>query len=164
MLPVGSLFIALLLVEALLVVVLSHPSLISAKDGSVSRVLGILRQYYMESDRAIVQFDPQCFRFDPELTYTLKPESSCTVVNREHEVEYRANRQGLRDSESALVHPGIVVVGDSHAMGWGVAQSESFPKVLERELKVPVLNAAGVSAARTASFAGISRSGHSVLR
>jgi hypothetical protein len=96
----------------------------------------------MESDRAIVQYEPDCFRYDPELTYTLKPESTCTVVNREHTVEYRANRQGMRDSESALDHPSIVVVGDSHAMGWGVAQSESFPKVLKRELHVSVLNAA----------------------
>jgi hypothetical protein len=142
LLLVGSLFITLLLLEGLIAVALSHPSILAARDGSVSHVLAILRDYYMQSDRAIVQFEPECFRYDTGLTYILKPESSCKIVNRERVVEYRANRQGLRDSEDALAHPSIVVVGDSHAMGWGVAQSETFPKVLEREIKQPVLNAA----------------------
>lgn len=141
LLIMGSLFIGLLLVEGLIAVALSHPSIVAA-HGSLARVLVTMRQYYMESDRAIVQVEPDCFRYDPEVTYTLKPDSSCTVVNREHTVEYRANRQGLRDSEGALAHPSIVVVGDSFAMGWGVAQSDTFPKVLERVLQLPVLNAA----------------------
>jgi hypothetical protein len=136
LLLVGSLLVTLLLFEGLGGLILSYPWLVAAKDGSANHALNVLRQYYITNDRSIVQYEPDCFRYDPELTYTLKPESTCTVVNREHTVEYRANRQGVRDSESALDHPSIVVVGDSQAMGWGVAQSESFPKVLERELRV----------------------------
>jgi hypothetical protein len=142
LLLVGSLLVTLLLFEGLGGLILSYPWLVAAKDGSANHALNVLRQYYITNDRSIVQYEPDCFRYDPELTYTLKPESTCTVVNREHTVEYRANRQGVRDSESALDHPSIVVVGDSQAMGWGVAQSESFPKVLEQELRVSVLNAA----------------------
>jgi len=153
LLTVGDLFTGLLLVDVLLWVLLSKPSLIAAKKGSASRVLSILRQYFKERDRATVQFEPECFRYDAEVTYTLKRQSSCTVVNREHKVEYRSNRQGLRHSDSALERPSIVVLGVSFAMGWGVAQSESFPKVLEPELKLPVLNAAKSSYGTAREFA-----------
>src|SRR5262249_45820788 len=142
LLVMGSLFFALLFIEGLIALIMSHPSILAVDDGLPGRFLNKLRQYSIKRDRAVVQFDPECFRYDAELTYTFIPNSSCTVVNREHKVEYRANRQGLRDTEQALDHPSIVVVGDSHAMGWGVGQSESFPKVLERDLQLRVLNAA----------------------
>ena len=157
LLLMGGLLTGLLFVEVLLFVLLSKPTLIAAKDGSPSRVLSTLRQYFKARDRATVQFEPECFRYDAEVTYTLKRQSSCTVVNREHTVEYRSNRQGLRDSDSALEHPSIVVLGDSFAMGWGVAQSESFPKVLEQELKLPVLNTAISSYGTAREFAMLAR-------
>jgi hypothetical protein len=105
-------------------------------------MLRIAHTYYIDADRQIVQFQPDCARYDPELTYTLKPSSTCIVTNREHRVEYSANREGLRDDDASLVKPEIVVLGDSHAMGWGVPASEAFPKVIQRDLRVSVLNAA----------------------
>lgn len=138
----GSLLVALFIAEAALALVLSHPAILALENPLSQRALKFMRQYYMDIDRAIVQLEPECFRYDAELTYTLKQQSTCRVTNREHEVQYQSNSQGLRDSESALNRPRIVVVGDSHAMGWGVGAAQSFPKLLETELKVSVLNAA----------------------
>jgi len=138
-LAIGSLLFALLGVEVLIGFVLSHPNILPNRAGGLR---DNLRQYYMNFDRAIVQYVPECFRYDPELTYTLRRDSSCTVVTREHTVEYQSNREGIRDSDQALEHPQIVVVGDSHAMGWGVTPEESFPKLLEKNLHLSVLNTA----------------------
>lgn len=41
---------------------------------------------------------------------------------------------GLRDSNAALNQPEIICIGDSHTMGWGVEQEETFPKLLDGHL------------------------------
>ena len=38
--------------------------------------------------------------------------------------------------------PGIAVLGDSHAMGWGVNDDETFSAVLEKKIDKPVYNLA----------------------
>jgi hypothetical protein len=75
------------------------------------------------------------------VTYTLKP-GHCTFSNIEFSTTVDVNRLGLRDSDAALERPEIVVLGDSHAMGWGVNQNESFPTILARSTGRKVLNAA----------------------
>lgn len=130
------------IVEAIIAAALAHPRLLASSDGSVGNALALARRYYFHRDRYIVQFLPECAAYDPEVTYTLRPGGRCTVANREHTVEYAANRAGVRDEEAALARPAVVVTGDSHAMGWGVAAAESFPKVMQRDLDVVVLNAA----------------------
>ncbi len=138
----ASSIISLATIEGVVAFVLWHPRIMAADDGSIGRALALTRSYYMRNDRRIVQLLPGCARYDPQVTYTLIPGARCTVVNREHSVEYAANRVGLRDDDGALANPAIVVIGDSHAMGWGVAASDSFPKVMQHDLGIPVLNAA----------------------
>jgi hypothetical protein len=84
----------------------------------------------------------ECTRYDRDVSYTLIPGVKCRVVNREHTVEYAANRAGVRDSDDSLSSPDVVVIGDSHAMGWGVRAEESFPKRLQEIMHRTVLNAA----------------------
>ena len=106
------------------------------------RTLEVFRTYYMLRDRKIIQFLPECAVYDPELTYTLKPGGECRVVNREHTIDYSINSKGLRDDESSLHGPEIIVLGDSHAMGWGAPQDATFPEILQRRSGRKVLNAA----------------------
>jgi hypothetical protein len=87
------------------------------------------REYYMSYERHIVQYLPGCAEFDPQLAYRLKP-GRCRFHNREYDHEIFVNSAGMRDREEALVRPAIVVTGDSFAMGWGVAQSETLGAVL----------------------------------
>src|SRR5262245_59822471 len=126
LLVLGGALLSLLCVEGILGFVLSHPRVLASRDGTVGRALAHARDYYVDHDRKIVQYLADCARYDPEVTYTLIPGTRCRVVNREHVVEYAANRAGLRDTDEALVNPPIVVIGDSHAMGWGVPSEEAF--------------------------------------
>jgi hypothetical protein len=134
----ASLLVGAAIVEGVVAYALSRPELLAGSD----RPLALARNYYMRKDRKIVQFLPDCAIYDPEVTYTLKPNVRCTVANREHQVEYAINRAGLRDDDEALAAPAIVVTGDSHALGWGVPAETAFPKVIQRDLGMPVLNAA----------------------
>lgn len=101
----------------------------------------LARQYYGGFDRAILQMDERFARYDPELFYTLRP-GRFVFAQREFAHEFRVNALGVRDDEAALDAPEIVVVGDSVAMGWGVAQEETFPALIARETGRRVLNAA----------------------
>ncbi|MBM4439103.1 MAG: hypothetical protein FJ027_01670 [Candidatus Rokubacteria bacterium] len=101
----------------------------------------VARLYYGAFDRAIIQADPRFARYDPELFYTLRP-GRFVYAQREFAHEFRVNRLGSRDEETALDGPEIVVLGDSIAMGWGVAQEDAFPQLLARASGRRVLNVA----------------------
>jgi len=103
-------------------------------------LLNLERQAYMDQ-RRILQFDPRCARYDAELTYTLRP-GGCVFANDEYSMQVDVNHLGVRDDDGSLEAPEIVVLGDSFAMGWGVAQDESFPQLLEERTGMRVLNAA----------------------
>lgn len=116
---------------------LNHSSLLRGN------LLGVIRNYYMQNDRKIIQYLSECAKYDNDLAYTLKP-GKCHIKNREFEVQYSINSIGVRDSESSLFSPEIIVAGDSQAMGWGVKQDLTFSSLLEVKLGKSVLNA-GVS-------------------
>lgn len=155
LLVAASLAVGAAMIEGAIAYALAHPEMLAGTD----RPLALARNYYMRKDRRIVQFLPECAVYDPEVTYTLKPGGRCTVANREHTVEYAANRAGLRDDDGALASPAIVVVGDSHAMGWGVRADGAFPKLLQRDLGVTVLNAAIASYGTARELAMLERLG-----
>jgi len=114
---------------------LNNSSLLNGK------LLEVFRNYCMAKDRKIIQFLSDCAIYDTELAYTLKP-GNCPIKNREFEVTYSINSKGMRDNESSLMGPEIIVSGDSHAMGWVVEEGLTFSNLLEKKLEKSVLNAA----------------------
>ena len=127
-----------------------------------------LRDYYNRHDRVIIQTLPECAVYDPGLLYLLRP-GSCEFNNREFDTRVDVNRLGVRDDEQSLQAPEIVVLGDSYAMGWGVAQDETFAQRIEQLTGRTVLNA-GVSSYGTAreldllSRFDLSRLGYVILQ
>jgi hypothetical protein len=129
---------ATLLFEIVIVSLLHAPRAVSASPAPLRRSI---QQVYRHFNRSLIQFDPQCARYDAGLAYTLKP-GECTFANIEFRNRYRANSAGLRDEEAALDAPDVIVIGDSHSMGWGVDQEQALPQVLGRKTGRKVLNGA----------------------
>ena len=94
---------------------------------------------YVQSERKIMQFQEGCGCYHPDLGYTLKP-GKFFFTEKEFSNAYSINSLGVRDTEEALVGPEIVIIGDSFALGWGVAQDETFAKLLEQKTKLKLLN------------------------
>jgi lysophospholipase L1-like esterase len=82
--------------------------------------------------------------YDTALTYTLKKNSVYDHANLEFRNNIAVNSMGLRDNEDALKSPEIICLGDSYTMGWGVEQSQSYPKLIQQTTGKKVLNA-GIS-------------------
>ena len=129
---------ATLLFEILIASLLHLPRVVGASPLPLRRSI---QQVYRHFNRSLIQFDPNCARYDAGLAYTLKP-GSCTFGNIEFENVYRITEPGVRDDPASLEAPEVIVVGDSHAMGWGVDQEQALPQVLGRKLGRKVLNAA----------------------
>lgn len=130
--------LSFLLTEVFLCFLVANPAL----TGNMPLpVLKILRNLYISYDRKIIQYETACTQYDPELTYTLRP-GKCSFGNREFHNDYEINRLGVRDDEASLEAPEVVLVGDSHSMGWGVDQDKTYAQILERRLNMKILNAA----------------------
>ena len=100
-----------------------------------------LKHIHIRELRPIIQVLSECAQYDPEVSYTLRP-GTCEFESYEFDTKVNINSVGLRDDEQSLVHPEIIVLGDSHAMGWGVQQDQSFPSVIEHLSGKKTLNAA----------------------
>lgn len=135
-----NVIVAVVVVEAVFASAMAAPSLAGAMPRGV-RVL--FQKVYRHFNRSIIQFEPACAQYDPDLAYLLKP-GRCSFDNVEFSTELRVNTAGLRDDEAALEAPDVIVLGDSYAMGWGVQQDETLARVLARASGLKVLNA-GVS-------------------
>lgn len=133
-----NLVVAAVLLEGLFVLLLHAPRLVAASPMPVQQ---FTQQVYRHFNRSLIQWEPACSQYDPVVAYTLKP-GGCTFANVEFTTQVRVNRLGLRDDEAALIAPDVIVLGDSHAMGWGVQQDESLARVLARTSGLKVLNAA----------------------
>jgi hypothetical protein len=100
-----------------------------------------VRNVYESSYRNIIQLEPAFARYDPVLTYTLKP-GTFTFSNREFANDFYVNSLGVRDDEASLLSPEIIVLGDSYAMGWGVGQNETYAELVEKKAGLKTLNTA----------------------
>lgn len=120
-------------VELSIAILLNHPSAIPA-----GWVVG-LRDYYMQKDRKIVQFDAQLAEYDPLLFYRLRP-GSHRFANREFDTEMSINSHGFRAEENDMIGPRIIFLGDSYTMGWGTESDECFPSLVAAELGLRCLN------------------------
>ena len=125
--------ITLALLEGLVVFSLRHPAIAVIP-------LSILRPMHVLFDRNTIQVMPECAVYDEGLTYTLRP-GHCTFANPEFSNALSINTLGVRDDEASLDQPGVVMLGDSITMGWGVNQDEAFPSVFERKTGRRTLNA-----------------------
>ena len=122
------------IMEIALVVMLNHPP-------PILTIRRLLASYYTSHDRVVIQLLPECAHYDGELGYTLRP-GSCRFKNRGFDTRVDVNTAGLRDDEASLASPEVIVLGDSHAMGWGVEGAEAFAQQLEQVCGMKVLNAA----------------------
>lgn len=135
---VFNLVAVVVITETILLVLLHVRSLTAATPRPARR---LVQQVYRHFNRSLLQFDPRCAQYDAGLAYTLKP-GTCTFENLEYVNAFRVNRLGLRDGDASLDAPEVIVLGDSHAMGWGVEQDQALPQVLARTTGLKVLNAA----------------------
>ena len=94
--------------------------------------------------RNIIQYDPNCFKANNELIYEPKPESHCTQSNLEYEVITSFGEDGDRTNDALKKNTqpiNSILVGDSHAMGWGVSDDDTISARLTRN-GFPTLNLA----------------------
>lgn len=105
------------------------------------------QHHYQVNDRSIMQVS-ECGQYDSVLFYKLKP-GTCTFENYEFSTQVNVNTAGLRDDEQSLKSPGMLFLGDSHTIGWGVGEGECFPQVLGEQTSIRGLNA-GMSSYGTA--------------
>jgi hypothetical protein len=89
--------------------------------------------------RNIIQYQGDCAQYNDFLFYTLRP-GTCVFKNEEFETKVHVNSLGLRDDEISLKSPKVIFLGDSHAMGWGVQQEETFPQIFENVTGLSTLN------------------------
>ncbi len=150
-----GLILVLAAMEGVLAVMLAHSDRLPS-----GFLLDGVRSIYLREDWSIPQADLSVVAYDPELTYLLRPgparfanrefDTSLAgnsaklprFVNREFDTTLAGNSQGLRDDETSLERPDLIVAGDSFSMGWGVEQDETYAQVLEQRTGLRVLNAA----------------------
>ena len=143
----GSTFLAIFLYAMLSAVVLLFSMVFYQKGVVVNLpwISSVQSQLYSES-RNIWQANPDCVVFDSEVIY--KPKiGKCHFNNLEYQTELNFSTEGRYTGEKPS-GTGIAVLGDSHAMGWGVADNETFSSELQRLSGRPVFNL-GVSSYAT---------------
>jgi hypothetical protein len=90
------------------------------------------------SNRATTWLRPDCITYDPDLIY--KPSiGSCGF----DDIEFRTILSFTDEGRNTGIKPGgtgIAVIGDSHAMGWGVNDLETFSSQLQKLTGRPVFN------------------------
>ena len=100
------------------------------------------RNFYLNAGlRDIWQSHKECIEFDEDLIFIPK-ETSCEFKNFEYETSLTFDKYGRYSNHPIENGPGIAVLGDSHAMGWGVNDSETFSAILEAKIDKPVYNLA----------------------
>jgi hypothetical protein len=135
-------------------------SLVMLQRGTVSSV-PLLRQYqhfaYQTGTSRVWHGDRNCVEFDERLLY--KPKiGECRFDSQEFKTTIGFDAEGRR-APSRPSGPGIAVVGDSHAMGWGVNDGETFAVHLQKMMARPVYNLGVASYATFRELTRLERSG-----
>ncbi len=124
----------LVLLIAPISVYLNHND-VKTDNGFLTRVQKLTYPYV----RNMWNSQSECVSLDPVVVY--KPSlTPCTFTNIEFDTE-------LIFTETGRAHPGlaasgspIAVIGDSHAMGWGVGDTETFSYLLQQQTGRAVYN------------------------
>lgn len=97
---------------------------------SNGEILRLQRYYYFAgSMRSIIQGDAGCVVPDERLGYKPK-DGNCIFENFEFKTLLKYEDGSAVMSEVSSTKSKVIVVGDSHAMGWGVSYNETFSYLL----------------------------------
>ena len=97
------------------------------------------RNYYTIGLRNIWHSNEECVEFSESQVYIPK-KTNCDFNNIEFETTLSFNELGRYSDHPEESNYGVVVLGDSHAMGWGVNDEETFSHLLEKKINKPVYN------------------------
>ena len=97
--------------------------------------------YQFAGIREIWQSNLDCIDYDKELIFVPK-KTSCDFKNIEFDTSLKFDDFGRFSNHPPNDNNGIVVLGDSHAMGWGVNDDDTFSSILENKINRPVYNLA----------------------
>jgi len=100
---------------------------------------------------------PGCITPDPDVIY--KPSNGTC---RFDDIEFKTTLHFTNDGRNTGSKPkgkGIAVIGDSHAMGWGVNDLEAFPAQLQALTRRPVFNLAVASYGTARELIRLEKSG-----
>ena len=94
------------------------------------------REAYQRVISTYIQYDQNCFKEHSTFVYTTIPNSKCRFSNLEFDVNISFGKYGERNyiskSQNNNIKRKILVLGDSHAMGWGVSDEEIFTSHLSK--------------------------------
>ncbi len=100
------------------------------------------RNFYLQGGlRNIWQSREECVKFDEDLVF-VPGITSCNFKNLEFDTKLNFDNLGRYSEHPKTNTKGIAVIGDSHAMGWGVNDNETFSFLLEKKIQRPVYNLA----------------------
>src|SRR2546427_10016343 len=153
---IAACVLVLLAFETYLYAGLAFPRLLGTRLYTTG-TLNLLRGYYLSHDRNIIQALPQCAVYNAQLLYTLRP-GGCRFSNREFATWLSVNAMGFRQTTQMDGSPRIAVLGDSHAMGWGVEDLETFAALIEQNLGEKVANLSVSSYGTARELIALSRS------
>jgi hypothetical protein len=120
-------------------------------------ISAVQEHIYYAGARRIWSAQPDCAQFDDVLVYVPRI-GSCHFDNPEFSTLERFSEDG-RYTGPRRPGIGIAVVGDSHAMGWGVNDEETFSAELQRLSGRPVYNLAVASYGTARELIRLDRSG-----
>ena len=100
---------------------------------------------------------PGCIKPDPDLIY-VPSHGTCAFDDIEFKTTLTFSAEG-RDTGPKPAGAGIAVIGDSHAMGWGVNDTETFAAQLQALSGRPVYNLGVASYGTTRELIRLQKSG-----
>lgn len=136
----GLIVLALYAMLAAIVLAASLVMLQRGMTPDVPWIASIQQNLYMRATRSVWQTRISCVDFDGELIY--KPKlGACQFANAEFKTTLNFSAEG-RFTGKKPAGTGIALIGDSHAMGWGVQDEETFAAELQKLTGRPVYNLA----------------------
>lgn len=101
------------------------------------------KYFYHKAIRHIWQYDPLCAELNSDLIYQPKL-GACVFNNPEFKTSLNFDSLGrlVPNRQNTYGKNGIAVLGDSHAMGWGVNDKDTFANALQQYTQKPVYNLA----------------------
>jgi len=124
---------------------ISYASLVNNIAINIFGINAVQKNIYFNGFRKVWQANPQCVDFDKTLIYVPKI-GSCAFNNAEFNTTLNFNKFGRKNEKNLtskeVNNNFIAVLGDSHAMGWGVNDHDTFASLLQGKLNKKVYNLA----------------------